>query len=217
VNSVSRRAVIAVLGKTLAVYTSILAPILPQLAEEIHESRGRSTDQASVFQLGWNSVDEEWKDFDLAKRMGVLLQLRDQALKLLEDARKQGCLRSALESVIEIRLPNELPTDAGCQTLRELVQACPNELKALFIVSDVSVSVSAEGVAPFQSASNPEWELSCDYHGLGLYLRPSTMHKCPRCWQFTASHQGTLCVRCHTVTSISSDAPTRESQSCQAS
>jgi len=37
-----------------------------------------------------HSQDEEWKDFDLAKRMKVLLQLRDQALKLLEDARKQG-------------------------------------------------------------------------------------------------------------------------------
>jgi len=34
--------------------------------------------------------DEEWKDVDLAKRMSVLLRLRDQALKLLEDARKQG-------------------------------------------------------------------------------------------------------------------------------
>jgi len=150
-------------------------------------------------------VDEEWKDLDLAKRMSVLLQLRDQALKLLEDARKQGRLRSALESVIEIRLPGELPTDAECQTLRELVQAHPDELKALFIVSDVSVSA---GVAAFQSASNPEWELSCNYRGLGLHLRPSTMHKCPRCWQFTASHEDTLCVRCHVITSIPSGAPT---------
>ncbi|KAF8317206.1 isoleucyl-tRNA synthetase [Clavulina sp. PMI_390] len=197
VHSQSRRGVTFVLEKTLEVYTTILAPILPQLAEEIHE-RGLAvgSEVDSVFTGGWKGVDECWNDAVVASEMTVLLQVRDRVMQLLETARRDGRIRSALEAVVLIE-----PTGASVSGDTEaLLQSRSSELKSLFIVSDVNIVNGGPSVSPASAAA---WEYQSDHHGIKIIVRPSPQHKCPRCWQYTAPKEDTLCGRCEDVVKAS--------------
>ncbi|KAJ3907454.1 tRNA synthetases class I-domain-containing protein [Lentinula edodes] len=61
--SIERKAAVTVLEKILDTMTSILAPILPHLAEEIRQHPKSKT----FFEKGWKPLDLEWEDYAAAK------------------------------------------------------------------------------------------------------------------------------------------------------
>jgi len=194
VTSRERIAVVTVLEQVLRSMTTVLAPVLPHLAEEIHSSW--TSDGSSVFMTKWKPLSSQWKDTNAAEDMTELLRVRGVVLSLLEQARGNKVLKSSLEAEVYIVLPN----DTAGTRLGELLRREERLLKTLFIVSDAVVT--EEGSL---KTSSPEWIYTdmlpisgCDEE-VGIRVQPTTLHKCPRCWTYTRPAEETLCCRCSEV------------------
>ncbi|KAG6854411.1 hypothetical protein C0991_006953 [Blastosporella zonata] len=202
-SSAERRSVVTVLEQALTTMTSVLAPVLPHLAEEIHSTR--NSDGSSIFIVPWKPLDSTWKDEQAAKDMAELLRVRAVVRLLLERARgnksaaidgtgtSHKVLKSSLEAEVDIILPN----GADGTSLGALLQREESFLKTLFIVSDVVIT--DEGSL---GTSSPEWlytetlEIPGSDEDLAIRVRPAVLHKCPRCWTYTAPADDKLCSRC---------------------
>ncbi|KAG9311700.1 hypothetical protein JVU11DRAFT_7938 [Chiua virens] len=104
-HSIERRVVVDILERVLRTVTSVLAPVLPYLAEEIHAHRGANASARSFFTHKWEPLGIEWEDHQAEKDMGRLLTVRNAVLSLLEKARGDKKLKSALEAQVVITLP----------------------------------------------------------------------------------------------------------------
>ncbi|KIK70190.1 hypothetical protein GYMLUDRAFT_34677 [Collybiopsis luxurians FD-317 M1] len=192
--SVERRAVVTVFGKILSTITSILAPTLPHLAEEIH-AHLPLPDQVranSFFEQRWEPLDARWEDRVAEVEMDALLKVRKSVLALLEKARGDKRLKSSLEAEVDIIVPNG---EVG-NSLVELLRREERILKTLFITSDASVIDKGSLGSVSQS---PEWvytESGDNLEGLGIRIRPATLEKCPRCWTYTRPEEEEVCGRC---------------------
>ncbi|KAF8639113.1 hypothetical protein AX17_001728 [Amanita inopinata Kibby_2008] len=191
-HSIERRAVITVFEHILSSMTSVMAPVLPHLAEEIHEHWKPNGN--SVFAEKWTPLGPEWEDSEAADTMSEFLRVRGTVLTLLEKAREQKLLRSSLEAEVDIVVP-----DNSMNGLNLMGQECL--LKTLFIVSDVTISEAL----PSPHASLP-WSFPdkisgfrADDQEIMIRVRPSSREKCPRCWSYTRSTGDILCRRCADV------------------
>ncbi|KAJ3729726.1 isoleucyl-tRNA synthetase [Lentinula raphanica] len=204
--SFERRAVVTVLEKILNTMTSILAPILPHLAEEIHEHlrRGHNSDAianskpTSGFENGWKKLDSGWENFEAAKDMSSLLNMRKAVLGLLEEARGHKKVKSSLEAEIDIILPSE---DVD-RPFIELLKREESLLKTLFITSDaflVDEGSLGSGTQSLEWVYTGSVEIARDLDAIGIRVRPASLAKCPRCWTFTKPPGEETCVRCADV------------------
>ncbi|KAK7046684.1 tRNA synthetases class I-domain-containing protein [Favolaschia claudopus] len=193
-DSIERRATVTVLEHVLNTVTSIMAPILPHLAEEIHESFNET--DASVFMTPWTPLPPEWEDQKASDEMKLLLRLRTAVLASLEEARTDKKIKSSLEADVELLVPDLEQT----LPFIELLQREENLLKTLFITSDATLV--DEGSLGTQS---PEWlymstmAIPSSDEDLAIRIRPAQLEKCPRCWTFTRSSSDALCPRCTSV------------------
>ncbi|KAI9460791.1 tRNA synthetases class I-domain-containing protein [Boletus coccyginus] len=196
--SIERRVVVDTLKRILQSMTSVLAPVLPYLAEEIHAHRMTESSGRSFFTNKWELLSTEWEDPQAERDMGSLLTVRSAVLSLLERARGDKNLKSALEAQVVVTLPS----DARGLELVELLRREANFLKTLFIVSDVTLTDKVDA-----TSNSPEWGYSGSLSilgsdaELGLHIRPASLHKCPRCWTYTRHETDDLCLRCADVTS----------------
>ncbi|KAG0359788.1 hypothetical protein BG005_000154 [Podila minutissima] len=197
--SLERRAIQTVLFHTLNAFTRSIAPLAPHLGEEVYEHyRDCMTHpQPTVFRSGWLDAPETWNDQALRDEFAVLKQLRAEVNQLLEQARTAKVIRSSLEAVVEIQLPPGAESSENKLALSKLVHSYADDLKKLFITSDVTITKA--------SSQSPEDDVyvrdvllprvgSCK-----LVMRKAQLHKCPRCWTFTSPAQDTLCPRCGPV------------------
>ncbi|KAK2465643.1 hypothetical protein APHAL10511_002187 [Amanita phalloides] len=151
-HSLKRRTVITVFEHVLSTLTSIMAPVLPHLAEEVYEHR--ISDGKSAFMKKWVPLGSEWHDPEAANAMSENLRLRGSVLALLEKARAQKLLRSSLEAEVDLVIPTSAQKDLG--NLEQL-------LTTLCIVSDVKVGATLST----NDASLP-WVFSKKVPGIGL-------------------------------------------------
>ncbi|THV04716.1 isoleucyl-tRNA synthetase [Dendrothele bispora CBS 962.96] len=195
VHSLQRRAIVTVLEKILETMTSVLAPVMPHLAEEIHQSYHNS--DTSFFQKKWLPLGTEWEDLEAQKEMNQLLKIRKTVLSLLEEARGRKQLKSSLEAEIDIIVPDDIGTNAVVDLLRREEPF----LKTLFIVSDATLT--DEGSL---GTTSPAWvysdSVSISGITFGIRVRPSTLLKCPRCWTFTRVESESVCGRCSSVLNL---------------
>ncbi|KAJ7695476.1 tRNA synthetases class I-domain-containing protein [Mycena rosella] len=198
-NSVERRAVVTVLEQVLTTMNFIMAPIVPHLAEEIHEAF-RET-EASVFTTPWMTLDSEWHDPKANEEMKMLLRLRNAVLAGLESARGDKKIKSSLEAEVELLIP-ELEEPSA---FVDLLQREESFLKTLFITSDATlIDEGSLGTA------SPEWVYlstmsipSSSDEDLSIRIRPAQLEKCSRCWTFTRQASDPLCPRCTSVAKLS--------------
>lgn len=131
--------------------------------------------------------------------MESLLGVRSVVLTLLERARGDKNLKSALEAKVTITLPSDTNT--------ELVQLLKREasfLKTLFIVSDVEL-LDAGSCGPASALwSYSETMKIPGTPDAALIVRvvPATLGKCPRCWTYTRPEHKELCARCQDVVKL---------------
>ncbi|KAI0938609.1 hypothetical protein AcW1_001709 [Taiwanofungus camphoratus] len=196
-SSLERRVIVAVLNQVLTTMTSVLAPVLPHLAEEIHATLP-DAGETSVFTKKWIPLDPEWEDLQAETDMSYLLTVRSKVLSALEGARRDKLLKSSLEADVFLIVPNISQESKFLDLLRRE----ESFLKTLFIVSDVCLT--EEGSLGTES---PAWLYSeslslqdCDEE-LRIHIRPAALHKCPRCWTYTRHEEDTLCRRCSDVLS----------------
>ncbi|EUC61073.1 isoleucine-tRNA ligase [Rhizoctonia solani AG-3 Rhs1AP] len=194
-NGTNRQVAMCVLLEILHVLSSVVAPILPHLAEEIHAHLYQS-DRESVFRPGWRFVPDIYHDVQAIHDMQRVLSVREIVLDSLERIRQKKLLRSALEARVDI-------TIKGDGLISGIFQREKGDLASLFVVSDVTVGGTVDSEHPWSSSDR---EIIIGTECINVRVRPSNGSKCPRCWKWTAnaaqlthSDMERLCGRCQDV------------------
>src|SRR4029079_8520869 len=152
----------------------MLGPILVFTADEVWESLpGRSASQPSVHLAEFPQATAD-DQTDLLAGWERLFEIRDQVLRVLEEARVAKQIGSSLEAKVSLT--------ASGETLA-LLQSHENELRYVFIVSQVVLN-----------ESNERKEVSITVSG-------ADGQKCERCWNYStrvgeSSKFPTVCERC---------------------
>ena len=106
---------------------------------------------ASVHLTTMHPANPSWRDDELEARWERLLKVRDEALKLLEAMRKSGTIGAPLDAAIS------LGADGGSEGgLAETLTRYREELKDLFIVSDVAIARRVEAADVRRQANGRE-------------------------------------------------------------
>ncbi|MFQ5881069.1 MAG: isoleucine--tRNA ligase [Candidatus Methylomirabilales bacterium] len=159
--------------------TRLMAPVLSFTAEEVWgyiPRRGNETE--GVHLAEFSKVDQAYLDEVLGERWERLLQVRDEVLKVLEEARKAKLIGNALEARVEILAgPSLLP----------FLQSYAKDLPTIFIVSAVELKPAPQ--------SGPE---------LSAIVHRASGRKCERCWAYretvgASKEHPTVCDRCVAV------------------
>jgi isoleucyl-tRNA synthetase len=187
----ARRSAQTVLWKITEALTRLVAPILSFTADEVWDYlpavEGR---EASVHLAQFPTPEEVFTQnpADLLEEWKQLFAVREEALRVLEEARQAKRIGKGLEADLEI-------TSSGNQLA--LLQRHAAGLKEIVNVSAVRV---------------------VDGPNFGIDVLPASGHKCARCWNFmpVVSDYGiwqNVCTRCQgALKEMSIAAPTEDVQ-----
>ena len=143
-----------------------------------------------------------WRDEELESRWERLLKVRDEALKLLEAMRQAGTIGAPLDAAIS------LGADGGSESgLAETLRRYREQLKDLFIVSDVALLGDAESAEMRRQAGGREdfaldgsFVRAAANPAITLVGRHASGAKCARCWKYYDDVGGQhLDARCRAV------------------
>eukprot|EP00903_Cladosiphon_okamuranus_P011908 g11184.t1 len=204
-----RRSCQTVLHTMLMSLASVMAPILPHMAEDVWQTLPFKPEggHRSIFQAGWASGRHAQHE---SEKWGRLRTLRNDVNKALEQARAAKVLGSSLEGQVFIHcsdegLKTELEELLGDETLKrepELSNGV-DDLRFVLLVSKINLVDSVEAVdsacAEGMTVAAKDSESGCV---VGVSRAPGD--KCERCWyqcDSVGSHPDhpTLCSRCHGV------------------
>jgi isoleucyl-tRNA synthetase len=179
--SLARRSAQTALYSIADALARLLAPILVFTADEIWEnlppvSEGNAR-PASVHLAEFPGAREDAVDEELLKRWEQLFEVRDVVLRALEEARMAKVIGSSLEARVEIA--------ASGDTYR-LLKRYLDDLRYIFIVSQVELTESADGAAG---------------DGVDVKVARAEGQKCERCWNYStrvgeSTRYPTACERC---------------------
>lgn len=159
----------------MALITRALLPLIaPTLTYTVDEAMDYApkiikNGAADAFDLEYAPLEFEFNVDD-----ELLVASREKFFELIDVLKKDKKIKSTLELVLQTSSNLILSEDI-------------NEISDWYMVSDVQ---SLDG-----SDSLAEFDVGNDKFKLAL----STRHKCPRCWKFTAKHDGETCPRCEKV------------------
>ncbi|KAJ2881649.1 isoleucine-tRNA ligase [Coemansia asiatica] len=195
VADLDRRSAQTVLYHILINYTMALAPVTCHLAEEVWEFFGPvrgafGKDAFSVFLEKWDQTSDLWNNASLAEEWVALRKIRGLANKATEAARQGKVIGSSLDAELDIYLPLD-------SRLGKLLKAHENELRQVCITSRAEVhglaEISEAGDAFLQEDAILAFGTEIKVR---VVCRRSSLHKCPRCWNFHSDHADALCKRC---------------------
>ncbi len=182
--SAERRSAQTVMHIMIDTVSKVMAPILSFTAEEIWIYMPERKDkETSIHLTSLPVVNEELKDEELAKKWELLLKVRGEVTKALEQARTSKLIGHSLDALVTISANKDLYNDLHPYT---------EDLKSIFIVSQVSL-IKEESLAGAYESN--------DIEGLSILIEPATGEKCERCWVHdtsvgTSPQHPTICKRC---------------------
>lgn len=162
----------------------LMAPILSFTAEEVWASLSPADKEVESVHLSqFPDFNPTLIDEKLDQRWKVLLELRAEVTKALEQARRSQLIGHPLDARVVLSLPDSLVTT---------VSPYAGFLATLFIVSQVEI---ASGDRFSETYSSPE------IPGLRIGIEKALGEKCERCWNFRPEvgnfpDHPTLCSRC---------------------
>jgi isoleucyl-tRNA synthetase len=176
-----RRSCQTVIWVALENLARAIAPVLSHLAEDIWQFLPYASEHKSVFESGWVKLNPAWNQPALAEKWLKLRDLRNEANKVLEQARSAKEIGSSLEAKLIINV-----SDAEWQTVLQSLNPIKgsngvDELRYLLLTSQV--------------------ELSDRLDGQSIAMAKADGTKCDRCWNYS-THVGQseahplLCDRC---------------------
>ncbi len=183
--SQERRSAQTTMMIVLKALVGLMAPILSFTADEVwsclpteaKETESVHLTQFPVFDppLIDESMDQRWK---------ILLDLRSEVTKALEQARRLQVIGHPLDARVILHLPDSLIAS---------INPYAEFLPTLFIVSQVELS---------PEMGSPKGFASSEFPGLIIEIDKALGEKCERCWNFRTevgrfSNHPTLCSRCH--------------------
>jgi isoleucyl-tRNA synthetase len=194
-DALRRRSCQTVLAVALENLAKAIAPVLSHLAEDIWQYLPYETPYQSVFQSGWVNIDSRWQNPEMAAIWEQVRGVRQEANKVLEQARTQKEIGSSLEAKLLIYV-----ADAGLKHKLAAMNATDSlsgnrvdELRYLFLTSQVELLDSSDAIAATQYHSLND--------ALGVGVVDADGQKCDRCWNYS-THVGEsaahplLCERC---------------------
>lgn len=177
--SAARRSAQTAVHAILLALTSLIAPVLSHLAEDVwqHLPEGSRYGVDTVFLTDWPVADALWTDAALAAKWEAIAQWRETALKALEAARQAKVIGASLEAAVTL-VPHTDEVAAHLATLE------PEAIAKILIVSQAEVAPRADGEGP-----------------LSVAVAEASGEKCQRCWTYspelgTDPEHPTLCPRC---------------------
>ncbi len=174
----ARRSAQTVMAIVLENLTLMMAPILTFTAEELWRQLPGER-QPSVQLADFPESNPAWDDPELGLRWEQLLEVRDEAARVLEEARREKLIGSSLEANLSLWAEGDL---------YKLLAQYREKLAEIFIVSAVELT-EGTAAAPPEAAAGREMPLK-------LLVAGAAAAKCPRCWIFAAPSEGELCPRC---------------------
>ncbi len=178
----ARRCAQTALYRILVDFTKLLAPILCFTSQEIwsYVPKMPGMKEYVVFEQMPEAKEPAGQDF--TDKWDRIMAIRDDVKKVLEQARTDKKIGSALEAVLTLYCSEEL---------YGFLNAIPmDELADLFIVSQVRLEHGEGGVKGL-------------VEGLGVQADHAAGNKCLRCWKYeTSVGENGLCPRCAKVLGI---------------
>lgn len=182
-SSPRRRATQTALEIVLNSLVRILSPILSFTCDEVWkfwpESLTSDDREISVQLAGWPNITDFGIQIDDADQVlsdfNVLLELRDTTTKAIEEARSSGVLKKSQEAHITVNLNQDIMDVVDKYDKKYILD--------LLIVAEVDFNV--EDCAEMSATANH-----------------TSLHKCPRCWNYNLSETATddcICERCAAV------------------
>lgn len=162
----------------------LIAPVLSFTAEEIWGfiPEGGASEK-SVHLTSFPKSEDVSFDGELARRWGLLVQLKGEVSKASEASRRNKVIGHSLDSIVKLELP---------EAFKKTVSACAEELKFIFIVSHVElVDALSGGEKVYASETLP---------GVKIFIDRHPGKKCERCWHYfepeSNSGDNLNCQRC---------------------
>jgi len=209
-NSRERRSAQTALYNVLDALVRILAVLIPFTADEVY-SHMPGEKLASVHLLTLAPPQPEWTDEQLLARWEGLLDVRGEAMKLLETMRQAGTIGAPLEASVRINW-GQL-SDASASTSNggaPFAAQDVNLLKELFVVSQVEVMSDEEAAPRWQHENDEDLKSQGEFIHEGvrapllLIGARASGKKCPRCWMYFEDDSGSeLDPRCRAVVGAS--------------
>ncbi len=177
----SRRATQSVMFDILKSLTLLIAPILTFTAEEIWQKIPGEKEK-SVQLADWPEVEGDYIDEKLLSRWGMVLDVRDEVLRALEQARSAKEIKDTLEAEVSIWADGEL---------YDKILEFEEQLPTLLMVSCCELN---------RGDSLPAEAWQSDRMPLGVKIVRSSREKCERCWSYAESvDEKGICPRCAEV------------------
>ncbi len=142
----------------------LMAPVLSFLAEEVY-SYMKGNKAESVFLLDFPKGDPKWKNPALIKQFEVLLEMRSQVQKSLEELRAQKVIGSSLEGKVALTCEKDQFEALNLLSAQAtgVGGSAERTLREFFIVSDIQIK------------NGP----------LSVHSERAGGEKCVRCWTYS--------------------------------
>ena len=133
-------------------------------------------------------ITEAWKDTEFSKKWELLLNVRGEVTKALEEARSQKKIGHPLDASVTLSI-------TGNEELYHSIQPYADDLRSIFIVSKAAL---------LKDEALSEAYMSQELKGLSIRIEAAPGEKCERCWTYetsVGSHSDhpTICSRCLSV------------------
>jgi len=193
-----RRSCQTVMAIALTNLAKAIAPVLCHLAEDIWQNIPYPTGSQSVFASGWVKLDPQWHKPELSEYWEQVRMMRGEVNKVLEQARTEKMIGSALESKVLIYVADQ-KLRAKITEFNPQAGNGVDELRYFFITSQVELIDSPDQLKdlPYKSLiTNDNGEIE-----LAIGVVKADGEKCDRCWNYS-THVGentehpTICERC---------------------
>lgn len=182
-----RRSAQTVLFTILDSLVRLVAPMLSFTADEIWVLLpAQATRPQSVHLAPFPSFDEAAYELRVVEKWELLLKIRENVLKSLEDVRARKEIGNSLEAAVSLATPKKL---------YDFLKQYEQELADLFIVSQVQLDLQ-EGGGDFSLTNLVE--------DITITITEASGGKCQRCWKYSPDINGdgaSVCERCAKVIS----------------
>ncbi|MEB3172470.1 MAG: class I tRNA ligase family protein, partial [Cyanobacteriota bacterium] len=200
-----RRSCQTVLQLVVERLAGLIAPVLCHMAEDIWQNLPYAVAERSVFERGWPTAPEAWRQPQLEAPMQQILALRALVNRQLESCRSAGTLGASLEAQVQLELTADSTAgdadDSGAGSLKAAMQwlegsshPAVDNLADWLLVSHLQIGGSAPAAVLSETVEA----------GVQVRIAKAAGSKCERCWHYESdigSHSShpTLCGRCVAV------------------
>ncbi|MBO1004953.1 isoleucine--tRNA ligase [Pseudogracilibacillus auburnensis] len=179
-----RRAMQTVMYESVVALAKLLSPILPHTADEVW-SHTPGVEEESVQLTDFPEYKQLDRADELTDKWQAFLDLRDEVLKALEEARNEKVIGKSLTAKVTLYVDEDT---------KNLLDSIKESKKQLFIVSGYEVAGALEDA--------PEHALKLNH--AAIVVEKADGETCERCWVVTPDvgedkDHPTLCTRCATV------------------